>query len=166
MVNARGILAPTLAISIAGLASCADLGGLECQGDCLDASAGDGSVPSLFCGANSLCDSRTQECCVATGGSTSCTNRSACSGGTDIVCDDPRQCSGGGSCWICISGQGFQGTSCNYQGDIVGLYHCDTTTALRLCHATSQCPAGKTCEPLAVEGLSASAGTTWFSACQ
>ena len=163
----KGILALTLAISIAGVASCANLGGLVCQGDCLDAStAADGGVPDLFCGTSSSCDPRTQECCVASGGATGCTNRSACSGGTDIICDDPRQCPGGGPCWICISGQGFQGTSCNYQGDIVGLYHCDMTTALRLCHAASQCPAGKTCEPLVVDGLSASAGGAWFSACQ
>lgn len=82
------------------------------------------------------------------------------------MCDDPRQCPGGAPCWICVNGQGFQGTSCNYQGDIVGQYHCDTTTALPLCHLTSQCAAGKTCEPLPVQGLDAGAGATWFSACQ
>jgi hypothetical protein len=160
----------TCAFLIGGVASCADLGALVCQGDsCLDASgesAGDGGVPGVACGRDSLCDPQSQECCVATGGATTCTSRSACNGGTDIFCDDPRQCSGGGPCWICVNGDGFQGTSCNYQGDIVGQYHCDMTTALPLCHETSQCASGKTCKPFPVDGVDAGAGATWFSACQ
>jgi hypothetical protein len=155
---------------VAGVASCANLGALECQGDaCLDASsasAGDGGEPAIACGGGSGCDPRSQECCVGTGGSARCTGPSACSGGTDLACDDPRQCASGGPCWICINGQGLQGTSCNYQGDIVGQYHCDMTTALALCHLTSQCSQGLTCKPLPVDGLDAGGGKTWFSACQ
>jgi hypothetical protein len=151
-----------------GVASCANLGALVCQGDeCQDASsesAGDGG--GIACGAGSVCDPRSQECCVASGGDTSCTGRSACTGGTDIACDDPRQCPSGGPCWICVNAQGFQGTSCDYQGDIVGQYHCDMTTALPLCHLTSQCAAGQTCKPLPVDGLDAGTGRAWFSACQ
>jgi hypothetical protein len=155
---------------VAGLASCANLGALECQGDgCVDASnasAGDGGEPAITCGAGAACDPRSQECCVASHGSTSCTSPSACSGGTDIACDDPRQCPSGATCWICVNAQGFQGTSCNYQGDIVGQYHCDMTTALALCHLASQCGAGQTCKPFPVDGLDAGATMTWFSACQ
>jgi hypothetical protein len=154
----------------AGVASCANLGALVCQGDgCLDASdeaAVYGGKPGIACGAGSACDPRSQECCVASGGSASCTSPSACRGGTDIACDDPGQCPGGGACWICVNDQGFQGTSCDYQGDIVGQYHCDMTTALALCHRTSQCGDGRTCKPLSVDGLDAGAGKTWFSACQ
>jgi hypothetical protein len=155
---------------IAGGVSCANLGALVCQGDnCPDASnefASDGGKPGIACGGDSVCDPRSQECCVATSGSTSCTSKSACNGGTDIVCDDPRQCPEGGPCWICVNAQGFQGTSCNYQGDIVRQYHCDMTMALPLCHLTSQCATGKTCEALSVDGLDAGAGANWFSACQ
>lgn len=154
---------------VAGLGACANLGALECQGDaCLDASSAttdDGGRPAIACGAASACDPGSQECCVASDGTTSCTRLAACGGGTDIACDDPRQCSGS-PCWICLNAQGLQGTSCDYQGDIVGQYHCDMSTALRLCHLTSQCPAGETCMPLPVEGLDAGAAGTWFSACQ
>jgi hypothetical protein len=44
--------------------------------------------------------------------------------------------------------------------------HCDVTTALPLCHSTSQCAAGKTCKPLPVDLLDTRAGATWFYACQ
>jgi hypothetical protein len=168
MGRGRALRALTGAGLVASAASCANLGALVCQGDeCQDASsesAGDGGT--IACGAGSVCDPRSQECCVASGGSTSCTSRSGCSGGTDIACDDPRQCPGGGTCWICVNAQGFQGTSCNYQGDIVGQYHCDKTTALALCHLTSQCAAGLTCEPLPLDGLDAGTGRAWFSACK
>ena len=171
LVSARRALrALTGAGLIAGVASCANLGALVCQGDdCVDASSesmGDGGEPGIACGAGSVCDPGSQECCVASGGSTSCTSPSACRQGTDIACDDPRQCPNGTTCWICVNAQGFQGTSCNYQGDIVGQYQCDMTTALPLCHLTSQCSEGRTCKPLPVDGLDAGAGKTWFSACQ
>ena len=132
MGRGRALRALAGAGLVATASSCANLGALVCQGDaCQDASnesAGDGGA--IACGAGAACDPQSQECCVASRGSTSCTSRSACSGGTDIACDDPRQCPGGGPCWICVNAQGFQGTSCNYQGDIVGQYHCDMSTAL------------------------------------
>jgi len=167
-VTAPGVARRLIAMAWSlAAASCANLGALECQGDaCQDASAGGGAAPGITCGGGSTCAAGAQECCVAGGGATSCTRTSTCNGGTDIVCDDPRQCPGGGPCWICITSQGFQGTSCNYQGDIVGQYHCDMTTALPLCRLSSQCAGGKTCAPLAVEGLDAGAGQTWFSACR
>jgi hypothetical protein len=171
VVNARRALRALVGTGlVAGVYSCANLGALECQGDaCLDASSasnGDGGEPGIACGAGPVCDPGSQECCLASDGTTSCTSPSACNGGTDIACDDPRQCAGGGPCWICVNAQGLQGTSCDYRGDIVGQYHCDTTTALPLCHLTSQCAAGLTCKPLPVEGLDAGAMGTWFSACQ
>lgn len=160
------------AILFGATASCANLGALLCQGDgCSDASAdssiaaGDGAAPGIGCGAAGTCGPPAQECCIEPGGAPACVGAQTCSGGSDVFCDDPRQCSGG-PCWICINSQGFQGTSCKYQGDIVGNWHCDMTTTMQLCHLTSQCPSGETCKPLPVEGLDAGAGETWFSACQ
>ena len=75
LVSATGgrLRALTGAGLFAGVASCANLGALVCQGDdCLDASsesAGDGGEPGIACGAGSVCDPRSQECCVASGGS-------------------------------------------------------------------------------------------------
>jgi hypothetical protein len=161
-----------LAAACFALAGCADLGALD-SGDASAAgpegSAGDGGAPGLFCPPGPACAAPTQECCLASNGTASCViaGSGACNLGSDIYCDDPGQCPHGGTCWICIDGtQGFQGTSCNYQGDIVGNWHCDMTTAMRLCHSTSQCPAGTACQPLAVPELDAGSGTTWLHACQ
>jgi hypothetical protein len=60
-----------------------------------------------------------------------------------------------------VSSQGFQGTSCDYQGNIVGDWHCDMTSALPLCHTSSQCPSGKTCLP-----YDAGVSNLSFQACQ
>jgi hypothetical protein len=106
------------------------------------------------------------ECCLAPGGATSCTSIFGCDGGSDIFCDDPSQCPDGGACWICVNSQGFQGTSCDYQGDIVNNDHCNASNAKQLCHSTSQCTGGATCQPFVVDGFDAGAGTTWFHACQ
>jgi hypothetical protein len=93
--------------------------------------------------------------------------RSTCNGGSDIFCDNPSQCPDAGTCWICINDQGFQGTSCDYEGDIVGNWHCSQTNGAQpLCGSTSQCASGATCEPLAVDGLDAGSGKSWFSSCQ
>jgi hypothetical protein len=176
-----------VAASVAVVAGCANLGALECQGSCADASqeaagpeasaadageaespeasAGDGGIPGILCAPGSDCTPSTQECCLGNSGSTSCTQLGGCGQGTDIECDDPGQCGTGGNCWICVTGQGLQGTSCNYQGDIVGQWGCNASNARQLCHSTSQCEAG-TCKPFPVMELDAGQGMTWMSACQ
>lgn len=174
-ILARG-LAATAAVAVAGLAGagCPSLDALECHGAaCADGLADDGGVVSesgathdrIFCGGDTTC-ARTEECCFAAAGGTSCTSTSGCGNGTDIFCDDPSQCPGGSACWICINGQGFQGTSCDYQGDIVGNDKCDQSNALVLCHSSSQCEGGTTCKPLGVPGLDPGDGSAWFTACQ
>lgn len=165
-----GLAAACLA-ALAVLGGCANLGALD-SGDASmttspDGLALDGGTPGVFCPPDTPCAAPMQECCLAANGSTSCVTTGACTGGSDIDCDDPGQCGDAGTCWICIDGaQGFQGTSCNYQGDIVGSWHCDMSTAMRLCHSSSQCPQGTSCRPLAVPELDAGQGTTWFHACQ
>jgi hypothetical protein len=163
----------TIAAICAALAStgCPSLDALECHGTgCTDASAADGATvqrdaSTIFCGASS-CAPPAYECCFENA-QTSCVSTDSCNGGSDIFCDDPSQCPDGGSCWICINGQGFQGTSCNYEGDIVGNWNCSKTNgALPLCHSTNQCSSGTTCRPLAVDGFDAGADESWFSACQ
>jgi hypothetical protein len=163
-------------LGAAGLAGvgCPSLDALECHGSaCADGSvggdgaAGDTGSPSgIFCGGGSSCNPAIQECCVGASGSTTCITPSTCSGGTDIFCDDPSQCPNGGTCWICINAQGFQGTSCDYANDIVAVDHCSQTTAHALCHDSSQCEGGTTCKPLDVLGLDAGTGAAWFQACQ
>ena len=159
---------------LAALAGCANLGALDsgdasaaASADGSAADGGDGGTQGVFCPPDPPCAAPMQECCLASNGSTSCVTTGACAGGSDIYCDDPGQCGDGGTCWVCIDGkQGFQGTSCNYQGDIVGNWNCDMTNAMRLCHATSQCPQGTTCQPLAVPELDAGQGMVWLRACQ
>jgi hypothetical protein len=175
--------ARTIAVACAALASagCPSLDALECHGtSCADAAAGDGTTggdayalseaaagpdAGIFCGPSEACVPPGNECCVTDDAGPSCTPVTGC-GGTDIFCDDPSQCPGGGTCWICINVQGFQGTSCDYQGDIVANDHCDPTTALPLCHSSSQCEGGTTCKPIDVPALDAGTGTSWFRACQ
>jgi hypothetical protein len=170
---AIGVVAGTLAAATAG---CPSLDALECHGGaCGDAAAGtDGasgdSGPSsggIYCGAGGPCTPPTNECCFEyTTSSTSCKATFSCNG-SDIFCDDPSQCAGGSTCWICITTQGFQGTSCDYQNDIVKNDHCDQSTAKALCHDSSQCEGGTTCQPLPVLGFDAGAGgDSWFHACQ
>ncbi len=166
-------------------AGCPSLDALECHGvTCTDGSASDappaeagssssssssssGGASGIFCGAGQpTCTAPSHECCLnGAGTQTSCTTTSGCNG-SDIFCDDPSQCSDGGPCWICVNGQGFQGTSCDYQGDIVDNDHCNSSNALQLCHSSSQCQPGTTCRPLAVDGFDAGAGASWFQACQ
>ncbi len=153
------------AIALA-LAGCANLGELTCSGACSDASteAGpttEGGAPEIACGDAGACDPTSQQCCIASNGSPGCVPISGCNGGSDLFCDDPRQCPNGGTCWVCVTTQGFQGTSCNYQGDIVGDWGCSASTALPLCHESSQCSGGKTCKPYDTGG-----GPTWLYACQ
>ena len=167
-----------VALACAALASagCPSLDALECHdagcedaGTTVDGPGPESAPPSttIFCGGSARCTPATgQECCLATSGATSCVSTTMCGNGSDIFCDDPSQCPGGGTCWICVNGQGFQGTSCDYQSDIVNNDHCDQTTALPLCHSSSQCEGGDTCKPLFVQGFDAGAGASWFQACQ
>ena len=172
--RARLFAAAWAALACAG---CPSLDALECHGSaCGDGAAADASQAdspavdgadgndgaTIYCGASS-CTPPGSECCLANG-QTSCVSLNGCNGGSDIFCDDPSQCPGGGTCWICITAGGFQGTSCNYQGDIVGNWHCDMTNALPLCHSPGQCGDAATCAPLAVAELDA--GQSFFSACQ
>jgi hypothetical protein len=179
-------LAAAVAAAAAGLASagCPSLDALECHGaGCEDGSAagdgaaaegagGDGSAAEsgspqaqILCGGGAWCTPPHDECCLDQSGSTACTSINGCSG-SDIFCDDPSQCPGGGTCWICVNSQGFQGTSCDFDGDIVANDHCDLTNALALCHSSTQCEGGTTCQPFAVTGFDAGAGASWFRACQ
>ncbi|HEY8041142.1 MAG TPA: hypothetical protein VIF15_15150 [Polyangiaceae bacterium] len=182
--------APVLAAALAlasslGAIGCASLSALECQGDaCNDGAAVDsaadaiadaagdattdaGAADGIFCGQGAFCPARSQECCLPGNGPPSCTTLSGCHLGTDIFCDDPSQCPGGGTCWICVNGQGFQGTSCDFAGDIVDADGCNQSNALALCHpSTSQCEGGTTCRPFAVAGFDAGADASWFYACQ
>jgi hypothetical protein len=164
-----------LACAALGSAGCPSLDALECQGAaCTDgATAADGANgdggptgAGIFCGGDPACTPGAQECCLRPDGTTSCVATGTCSNGSDIFCDDPSQCPGGGTCWICVNAQGFQGTSCDYPDDIVANDHCDQTTARALCHSSSQCEGGATCQPLPVQVLDAGAGATWFQACQ
>ncbi len=177
----RRVLAAACLTAVGALAGCANLGALD-SGDASaaptreasapetsapEASTADGGTSGIFCPPDEPCAAPKQECCLASNGTTSCVGTGTCSNGTDIYCDDPGQCADGGTCWICIAGaQGFQGTSCNYQGDIVGNWHCDMSTATRLCHSSSQCPVGTTCQALAVPDLDAGPDATWLRACR
>jgi hypothetical protein len=168
-----------MAFGALGIAGCPSLDALECHGSaCEDASAAadaPSDAPSeasaaydagVFCGPGvPTCTAGPDECCLDNSGQTSCTSVSSCTG-TDIFCDDPSQCPGGEPCWICVTSQGFQGTSCDFDGDIVGNDHCTHATALQLCHSSVQCTNGTTCKPLQVDPFDAGAGTTWFQACQ
>ncbi len=158
------------------LPACANLGALVCDGaGCPDAAAdaatdaasdaatdgGNDGAPAIACGGTA-CDPATQECCLNGGGTLSCVDRpNGCSNGTDIFCDDPAQCPGGGTCWVCARGGALLGTSCNYQADIVANDHCDMTTARALCHRDAQCSGGLTCQP-----FDAGAGAPALMACQ
>lgn len=167
-----------LASSLA-CAGCPSLDALECHGGaCDDAAAVDGAASEggateggsssggIFCGAGAAtCKPPANECCFQPGGSTACTSLFGCTG-SDVFCDDPSQCTDGGACWICINAQGFQGTSCDYQGDIVNNDHCNASNAMQLCHSSDQCSGGTTCQPLDVAGFDAGGGATWFHACQ
>jgi hypothetical protein len=167
-----GVLACAATVSITG---CPSLDALECHGSaCTDGSTvadgatGEAGSPTngILCGGGTRCTPAAQECCFeGTSGTQSCAATFVCSG-SDIFCDDPSQCPGGGTCWICITTQGFQGTSCDYQNDIVHNDHCDQTTALALCHDSSQCEGGTTCKPLPVAAFDAGADASWFEACQ
>jgi len=174
---ALGALACAAAATLA-MTGCPGLDALECHGGaCSDAASpgdasgdpGDDGSPSasgIFCGASGSCAAPVNECCYqGTTGTTTCNPTFQCNG-SDIFCDDPGQCPGGSTCWICITTQGFQGTSCDYQNDIVNNDHCNSSTAMALCHDSSQCEGGTTCKPLAVVGFDAGAGATWFHACQ
>jgi hypothetical protein len=170
----RVLVAVWTALACAG---CPGVDALECHGaTCPDAAstdaapsrdssapATDGSASTIFCGASS-CTPPGAECCFGNG-PTSCVPAGTCNGGSDIFCDDGSQCDGG-TCWICINGQGFQGTSCNYEGDIVGNWKCDSSNAMALCRASSECADGGTCTPLDVSGLDAGGGQSFFSTCE
>jgi len=169
----RVVAAACLAV-LGVLASCANLGALDsgdasaaAEASTTEASTADGGTSGVFCPPDLPCAAPTQECCLASNGTTSCVATGSCNNGSDIYCDDPGQCADAGTCWICIDGaQGFQGTSCHYQSDIVALWHCDMSTAMRLCHSSSQCPGGTTCQPVAVPELDAGPDASWLSACQ
>jgi hypothetical protein len=164
---ARCLAAAAAAFACAG---CPSLDALECHGSgCEDGSvASEAGSPStgIFCGSGTSCTPATQQCCLLSSGATACVPTSSCAGGSDIFCDDPSQCPGGGTCWICINAQGFQGTSCDYANDIVRNDGCDQTTAMALCHTSSECEGGTTCKPLDVPVLDAGTGGSWFQACQ
>ena len=158
-------------ISAAALAGCPSLSALECQGAaCLDAQGGaggdGGGARGVACGAGVTCAAPQEECCTRFQAAPACVAALQCGGGTDLFCDDPSQC-GGAPCWLCNAG-GLQGTSCNYEGDIVQAYHCtNPKDVYRLCHSSSQCDAGSTCAPLAITPPGVDGGSSgWFSACQ
>jgi hypothetical protein len=157
-------------------AGCGSLGNLDaCYPDACDDAAADGTAvdgasseagSGIYCGSGTTCAAGTQECCFDyADGSTYCTTWGKCPA-SDIFCDDPSQCPGGGTCWICVNAEGFQGTSCDYDGDIVQNDRCNQSNARALCHSSSQCEGGTTCQPFPVDGFDAGAGDTWFHACQ
>jgi hypothetical protein len=173
-----------LACSLA-CTGCPSLDALECHGaSCDDAAVpGEGGVADvaasdtgggeggashdrIFCGAGAAtCVPPADECCLENSGGTACTSIFSCNG-SDVFCDDPSQCPDGGACWICVNSGGFQGTSCDYQGDIVNNDHCNASTAKQLCHSSGQCTGGTTCQPFDVAAFDAGTGDTWFHACQ
>jgi hypothetical protein len=166
---ALAALASAAGVSAALLGGCPSLSALECQGGaCVDAAPGgepDGPARGIGCGGGTTCTAPAEECCAREQGTPACVTALQCGGGSDIFCDDPSQC-GGAPCWLCNAG-GFQGTSCNYEGDIVQAYHCTNPgDVYRLCHSTSQCDAGSTCAPLAIWPPGADAGLSWFYGCK
>jgi hypothetical protein len=164
--------APAVALALVGV-SCASVLGVDHEyvylegGAVADEASGDGGATvGIRCGDGGVfCDPSSTECCLASNNTLSCVSAggTACATGSDILCDDPADCTGGSTCCLQLDTQNdFLATACMASCPANGT----RSVWLALCSpGQSSCATG-TCSPLTALQPSPPFTSGWFYTCQ